>query len=153
MLSKLEIINSSKQIVPRKFLTALDVWLRPRLSRRLQSKTHKMLLKKDLVVVFVSRSEGRLLNHKFRRRNYATDVLSFAPVEQSCLGELVFCFDVIKRQAKEHKHSIQSELAYMYIHGLLHLLGFEHEKSQRAARKMYSLQDQLFEQQLKFFES
>jgi rRNA maturation RNase YbeY len=141
----LEIINSCRQPIPRKFLLEFDKWLRPRLSAQLSSQKLKHLVKKKVVVVFVSRSEGRKLNLKFRERNYATDVLSFAPIEDSDLGELVFCYDVIKKQANEHRLSLREEIAYMYIHGLLHLLGFDHEKSKAGARKMFAHQDQLFE--------
>lgn len=100
---------------------------------------------RELSVVFVEKKEARQLNHRYRRRNYATDVLSFSPVEEESLGELVFCYPVIKKQAREHDLSVNDEFLYLLIHGFLHLLGYEHEKSKKAAEKMFRLQDQLFD--------
>jgi len=98
--------------------------------------------------VFVDASKGRLLNKVFRGRDYATDVLSFAPVEPGFFGELVFCTPVLKKQAKAHKLTAREEFLYLFIHGLLHLLGYDHEKSDKAAKRMYLLQDEIFAQML-----
>jgi probable rRNA maturation factor len=96
-------------------------------------------------LIFVSSAEMKKLNKRYRGKNYATDVLSFAPTEPGSLGELVFCVDVLKRQAREHDLAYRDELSYMLIHGLLHLLGYDHEKSERAAREMFAVQDLVFE--------
>jgi probable rRNA maturation factor len=127
--------------VPRKFLAALDQWLRPRLSKKTQKRN---LVRKNLIAVFVDEKRGRELNKSFRQKNYATDVLSFAPIERESAGELVFCMQVLKSQAKEHRLSVRKEIAYLYIHGFLHLLGYDHEKSKRAETEMFTLQDSLF---------
>jgi len=100
----------------------------------------------SLTVVLVGAAEGQALNKTHRRKNYATDVLSFAAVEEGSLGELVFCSPVLKSQAKEHKLREKEELLYLLIHGVLHLLGYDHEKSDKEARVMYRLQDRIFEQ-------
>lgn len=96
-------------------------------------------------LIFVNSSEMKKLNKQYRGKGYATDVLSFAPSEPGSLGELVFCVEVLKRQALEHKLSYRDELTYMLIHGLLHLLGYDHEKSKAQARLMFEIQDNLFE--------
>jgi len=98
----------------------------------------------QLNCVFVDRQKGRLLNRTFRGHDYATDVLSFAPIESGSIGELVFCTPVLKRQAKQHRLSPKNEFLYLFIHGILHLLGYEHEKSDKAAKRMYRLQDSIF---------
>jgi probable rRNA maturation factor len=98
-----------------------------------------------LTLVFVSTGQSKALNLRFRKKNYATDVLSFSePNNHSGLGELILCPQVLKKQAKEHKHSFKKELDYMIIHGFLHLLGYDHEKSRREELKMMALQDKLF---------
>jgi probable rRNA maturation factor len=56
--------------------------------------------------------------------------------------------DVIAVQAREHGLLVREELGYMIIHGFLHLLGYDHEKSPGAAEKMFNIQDQLFEKLL-----
>ena len=113
-------------------------------------KSHKNAFKKldmadDVTLVFVGNAEMRKLNHQFRGKDKVTDILSFSPSEALSLGELVFCVPVLKKQAKEHKLTIQDEFTYLFIHGLLHLLDFDHETSARAAHKMYAIQDAIFD--------
>ncbi len=147
--SKTEILNLTGKSIRSRNVLHLDHWLRPKLSKKLAKKSVATLLKKNLTIAFVDRATSRKLNLKHRKRNYATDVLSFAPIEDSSMGELVFCYQVIQRQAREHSLRLRDELAYMFIHGLLHLLGFEHEKSQKQARRMFEIQDFYFEAYLK----
>ncbi len=98
-----------------------------------------------LVLVFVSPGQSKLTNFRFRKKNYATDVLSFSETApHSGLGELLLCPWVLRRQAKDQRHSFAKELDYMIIHGFLHLLGYDHEKSHREELKMMALQDKLF---------
>lgn len=80
------------------------------------------------------------LNRRYRGKNYVTDVLSFeAPAAfraHGMLGELVICGSVLKSQAREYGHREQLELQILLVHGVLHLLGFDHEKSARGASEM-----------------
>lgn len=99
---------------------------------------------KELTCVLVGAKEIGRLNKQFRKKHRATDVLSFAPVEPNSLGELVFCTEVIRQQSREHGLKYRDEFLYMLIHGILHLLGYEHEKSDKKARVMYRLQDRIF---------
>ena len=98
----------------------------------------------ELTVVFAGAMVSRKLNFKYRSRDYATDVLSFASSEESSLGDLVFCVPVLQRQARDHQLTMQSEFIYLLIHGILHLLGYDHEKNDSQAQAMYSLQDRIF---------
>jgi probable rRNA maturation factor len=132
---KIEINNQSGRAVPRDFL---EDWCH-RMSRELK------LRKKDLVIAFLNEKEMRALNKKFRGKNYATDVLSFESDDPAVYGELVICPQVISRQAKEHGLLVREELGYMVLHGVLHLLGYDHERSEREAKKMFALQDKVFE--------
>lgn len=113
--------------------------------------TQKELFKKkmkihqeSLTVVFLDSAAAKKMNQKFRGKNYATDVLSFAG-DQESLGELIMCPQVLTKQAKEHGHSFKAELGYMLIHGVLHLLGYDHEKSKKEATVMFQIQDQVFD--------
>lgn len=68
------------------------------------------------------------LNAQYRGKNKTTDVLSFAmDEEENLLGDILLSLDQAKRQATEHKHSLRHELLILIIHGLLHLLGYDHE--------------------------
>jgi rRNA maturation RNase YbeY len=87
------------------------------------------------------------LNSGYRKKSYATDVLSFGAPEpfrsQGWLGELVVCAPVLERQAREQGHSGERELDVLLAHGLLHLLGLDHERSQAEAERMSRLESRL----------
>jgi probable rRNA maturation factor len=100
--------------------------------------------KKELTVVFLSAREMQKINKQFRGKNKPTDVLSFAAVDPSSLGELLFCSEVLKRQAKVQNHSEFAETCYMLIHGFLHLVGYDHELSAAEEKLMFRLQDNCF---------
>ena len=90
---------------------------------------------------WVSASKIRALNRKYLRKDRPTDVLSFpAPAWEMCvpgfLGELFVCGEVLRRQARERGLTDEQELAILVTHGVLHLLGFDHERSEREARTM-----------------
>lgn len=112
--------------------------------RVLRKKNQRLPKVKQLIIVFVSPAEIKKLNKKHRGKNRATDVLSFSPVESTSLGELILCPAVIRAQAIANEWSDYHEYAYMILHGILHLLGYDHEKDDKAARQMYRLQDDIF---------
>ena len=132
--------------MPRRFL---ETWVK-KMGRELSRlpRIERLLKGRELTVAFVPSKEARELNRRFRRRDYATDVLSFAPLEPDSLGELVICPKVISRQAREHGLLVREELGYMVLHGVLHLLGFDHEGSKAEAERMFAIQDRVFERLL-----
>jgi probable rRNA maturation factor len=72
--------------------------------------------------------ELRRLNRQFRQKDYATDVLSFPALEPAgVLGEIAISFERAKQQAAEHRHAIGDEIGILMLHGVLHLLGMDHE--------------------------
>lgn len=84
--------------------------------------------------------ELRRLNREFRKKDYATDVLSFPVMDQNgFLGEIAISIDKAREQAAEHGHSTGEEIAILMLHGLLHLVGMDHETDRgqmaRAERK------------------
>ena len=81
----------------------------------------------DVTIALVSDRRMRALNRQFRGKDYATDVLSFPSEERGFLGDIVIAAGIAKRQAGEAGHSIQVELRVLSLHGLLHLLGYDHE--------------------------
>jgi probable rRNA maturation factor len=88
----------------------------------------------------VGAAHMRTLNRSYRGKDYPTDVLSFPAPEvfrrQGVLGELVICVPVLKRQAAEQGHSAEQELSVLLVHGVLHLLGFDHELGPKQAKVM-----------------
>ena len=133
--------------MPRQFLKKLTgERCQELLARKVLSKAQSNL---ELTIVFLNQAPAKKLNLSFRKKNYATDVLSFPGDEAlGILGELILCPQVLKAQAKEHEMSFHEELGYMVIHGVLHLLGFDHEKTEYQAKKMFRLQDQIFDKLL-----
>lgn len=88
-------------------------------------------------VVGVVRS--RSLNARYRHKDKPTNVLSFGgagstPDGRHYLGELVVCAPVVAREARSQGKSLQAHWAHMTVHGVLHLLGFDHERESEAAK-------------------
>ena len=84
----------------------------------------------ELSVAFVGTKRMRGLNKKYRGKDKATDVLSFGAREGekgAILGEIVICPDEVAKNSKKFSDSFEKELALCLIHGLLHILGYEHE--------------------------
>jgi probable rRNA maturation factor len=87
------------------------------------------LTKKDIELIITDNKEIKEINKLHRNIDKDTDVLSF-PYEamlMSPLGSLVVSYEHVQNKAKELKHTTDDELALLFIHGLLHLLGFDHE--------------------------
>lgn len=144
---ELLIVNESKHAVPRQFI---DQWMQ----RLVQEfKKMKVMTKSqtalEITLVFLDKNPAKHLNFEYRGKNYATDVLSFDSLDESSLGELVLCPEVLKKQAKEHGLTYRHELGYMLLHGALHLLGYDHETSESDADKMFAIQDKVFSKLLK----
>lgn len=89
----------------------------------------------------VSSAQIKSINKKYRGIDKVTDVISFANRDEQTLfvpllGEIFICLDKAKQQAKEYKHSVQRELIFLFTHGLLHLLGFDHQNKKDEKQMM-----------------
>jgi probable rRNA maturation factor len=105
--------------------------------------------KAELSLALVGDSEIRKLNAKYRKKDYATDVLSFPapknlPGPIRLLGDVVISVDSARAQAKERGRSLKEELTTLLIHGIAHLLGYDHERSARDARVMGRLERKIY---------
>jgi probable rRNA maturation factor len=92
----------------------------------------------NLSVRVVGAARSRGLNARYRRKDKPTNVLSFGgagsgPDGRHYLGELVICAPVVAREAAMQSKSRESHWAHMTVHGVLHLLGFDHERAPGAA--------------------
>jgi probable rRNA maturation factor len=81
----------------------------------------------DLSIAIVSDKRMRALNRQFRGKDKVTDVLSFPADARGFMGDIVIAAGVAKRQAREAGHTAQTEMRVLALHGLLHLLGYDHE--------------------------
>lgn len=141
----IELINQTQKRVPRKKLVSFAS-----MALRILAKDHRLQFElASLTLVFVSKSSIRKINQQYRNKDKPTDVLSFSADEG--LGELVLCYEVIQAYAKEHGVRTQDELTYVVLHGILHLLGYDHEGSKKKADQMFQLQDKLYNRLAKHF--
>ena len=102
-----------------------------------------------LSVRVVGRARSRSLNAHYRRKNKPTNVLSFggagdAPDGRHYLGELVICAPVVAHEARVSGKPLRAHWAHMTVHGVLHLMGFDHEAAQEAA-KMAAMEIQILD--------
>lgn len=138
---KAEAVNQSRFRMPK---AMIDRWI-SRCEKELSKQDQRRLKGLKILVVYVSRSQMKKINFQFRNRNEPTDILSFESVDPESLGELVLSPEVVKAQAKRTGLSFHQELCYMVLHGLLHLLGYDHETSLKEAKIMFALQNRIFQ--------
>lgn len=113
-----------------------------------------------LHVALIGKRAMTKLNGEFRKKKYATDVLSFPLLDWSLpkgkfaleamkcdfyLGDIVICKEKLFSQAKEFKMTISDEFLHLLVHGFLHLLGFDHEISSKQAEIMQYFEDQILD--------
>jgi probable rRNA maturation factor len=83
---------------------------------------------REFAVVVSSDAAVRRANRRFRGKRGATDVLSFPDGENGRLGDILISAQCAARQAEEHGHPVEEEIKILVLHGLLHLLGYDHER-------------------------
>ena len=105
----------------------------------------------ELSLVLIGNLEMKKLNVRYRKKDYATDVLSF-PVEgivlkeTRLLGDVVVSVEKAAQQARALGHSSEQELVTLLIHGIVHLIGYDHERSAREARAMRRVEKRIYRQ-------
>lgn len=93
-----------------------------------------------LSVAFVSAMTIRRLNRRYRGKDAVTDVLAF----EAPLCEVLICYEQAKRQARQAKRTVRQEVMDLLIHGVLHVFGYDHERS-KDARIMLPLQKKIYD--------
>jgi probable rRNA maturation factor len=83
---------------------------------------------------YVGEAEARRLNRLYRRRDYATNVLTFVYEARPLAGDIVICAPVVAREARAQAKSVEAHHAHLLVHGLLHLQGYDHERERDAVR-------------------
>jgi len=98
---------------------------------------YNLLTNKDIEVILTTNEEIQKINKEYRNIDKPTDVLSF-PLENlpnTPLGSIIISVDMAKEYAKLYKHSIEDEIKLLFLHGLLHLLGYDHEIDEKMRQK------------------
>ncbi|PIW90991.1 MAG: rRNA maturation RNase YbeY [Candidatus Nealsonbacteria bacterium CG_4_8_14_3_um_filter_39_7] len=102
--------------------------------------------KASVSVAFINPKKMRELNREYRKKNKPTDVLSFSDGEKDFLGEIIICPKEVRENSKEFKSDFKKELFSCLIHGILHLLGYDHEKNEKRAEEMEKRQEHYLSQ-------
>jgi len=126
-------------------------------SRRIRAKVSRILrwidcADKEISITLVDDEDIRLLNRQYLHRDKPTNVLSFSLQEGECghvnpdlLGDIVISADTALRDAQRGQWSLEEEILFLIIHGLLHLTGYDHVRTSRAdALKMKKREKELF---------
>ncbi len=104
------------------------------------AKKASTVLKKDgeISLVFCDDAKIKKLNKKYRKKNAPTDVLSFGYETDKWNGDIIISLNTAKKQAKEKGHALERELEILFVHGMLHVAGFDHrtDKEETNMEKM-----------------
>ena len=104
----------------------------------------------NLSVILIDDEKMHEMNKEYRGIDRTTDVLSFAlednetiklPIRE--LGDIFISIPQMKKQAKEYEHSEKRELSFLCVHGMLHLLGYDHTRSEEEEKIQFGLQDEI----------
>jgi probable rRNA maturation factor len=104
----------------------------------------------EISILLVDDPQITNLNKTYLQRNRPTDIIAFSQIEgdfshlnANLLGDLVISLETAQRQAEEEHASLDDEIVFLLIHGILHLLGYDHEGSAKQAREMQAKQEEV----------
>ncbi|MBU2575997.1 rRNA maturation RNase YbeY [Patescibacteria group bacterium] len=116
--------------IPRAVLLAL--------AARTQKLFKQKMRGKSLCAVFASARESKKLNSKYRAKKRATNVLSFESAEADELGDIIICPEIARKESGAMRAGFNWWVSYLFVHGLLHLIGYDH-KTKSEENKMDKL--------------
>ncbi|ATZ18792.1 16S rRNA maturation RNase YbeY [Williamsoniiplasma somnilux] len=120
----------------------------------------------ELSITFLNEAEALKMNKTYRNKNYIPDVISFPifltnkemkKIKSREIGDIFICFEEANKKAIKYMHTIEEEMCFLFAHGFLHLLGYDHEESKKREKEMFDLQEKILlsigvEYQIKFAE-
>ncbi|MGA1861616.1 rRNA maturation RNase YbeY [Deferribacter thermophilus] len=125
-------------------------------------ETTKLVLKEviyplnraEISILLNNDEKMKKLNKEYRDKDYPTDVLSFPMnegiIQDDMLGDIVINLDKVKEYSLENDIPFLRELVFQYIHGLLHLLGYDHEKGDEEEKLMFDLQEKILHKAINY---
>jgi probable rRNA maturation factor len=94
---------------------------------------HALQTNGEITVRIVDAEEGQTLNREYRKKDYATNVLTFDYTQEPIVSaDLVLCAPVVAQEAKDQKKTLQAHYAHLIVHGVLHAQGWDHELEEDA---------------------
>ena len=110
---------------------------RPLLRKFAETLQHEIAGGRSFTCLIARDADLQRLNHQFLGKDYPTDVLSFpSGARDGFLGELAISLDRACIQAAEHNHNLEDELRILILHGILHLMGMDHERDRGRMRRV-----------------
>lgn len=98
---------------------------------------HSLTADGEITVRIVGAEEGQRLNREFRKKDYATNVLTFDYMQSpEVMADLVLCAPVVAQEARQQGKTLQAHYAHLLVHGTLHAQGWDHETSESDAEAM-----------------
>ena len=128
---KIELINEHYQTIPEAFKKEEILKL---VNLVLEKTGSESFENKQINIKYASEEEIQFLNEKFYKKKGITNVLAFTnhlkfpDEEANLIGEIALCIKQIEREARVYKKAIETRLKHMIVHGVLHLLGFDHKE-------------------------
>ena len=105
---------------------------------------HALALDAEITVRIVDREEARQLNRNYRKKHYATKVLTFDYTQEPVVtADLVLCAPVVAREAAEQNKTLAEHYAHLIVHGALHAQGWDHETSEQDAQEMEAYETEI----------
>lgn len=137
------VTSLKKAVLMRFFRRGLQILQREKKLKKIPagSSVHLVLVDDRLI---------KKLNREYRGKAKATDVLSFSYIEESSfpeknlIGEIAISIPTAKKQAREHHKTLAQEVQFLFVHGLLHIFGYDHEET-NDRREMFDLQDEILQ--------
>jgi probable rRNA maturation factor len=100
----------------------------------------------EITLRIVDEAEGRALNHAYRQKDYATNVLTFALAEEPLvMADIVICAPIVAKEAAQQGKTLLAHFAHLTVHGVLHTHGYDHELAEQA-ELMESIETQILTQ-------
>ena len=136
-MANLLIVNSRHWHIDFSWLANLEVILKKQFK-----------IKQEISISLLTPAEIKKLNKVYRHKNKVTDVLSFTLADKVLLGEVLICVEQAKKQAKIKGHNLKKELQILTIHGILHLLGYDHERSEAEFEKQNKMEAEILKKMI-----
>lgn len=149
MKIEIELVNRQRKIkISQRRLTTTARKIIQLLGNTIIKERNKAILDKKVIlsVVLIGGKRMREINYRYRGKKYITDVLSFPYLEDNFLleeiylGELLICPEKALLQSKQYGATFWEEMQRLLVHGVLHLLGYDHEGSKSQAREMFKIE-------------
>ena len=147
MVCQLNIVNKKKYSLTPKLKNKLK-----KITQLVEENTNLNKEKKwFLNLILIDEAESQRLNKQYRQKNYPADVLTFPFAYlyheelDNCdnLGDIFLCYPIVKKQVQEFQTSFEEEICLIFTHGMLHLLGYDHQ-NESEKKLMFTLQEKIF---------